>query len=207
MKYEFLKQIYISNEKNKLYGYETPKRTYGGYLIKHVNNDTCYSVISSLNVQTSKYHKETLLDHVALVTYNMIKKCGIDKLAVTIAILHDIGKKYTIKVNNNGDICYYNHELVSAQLAVDVMNNGNYTPDEIKIVTAVIEAHLQLKLLKGIARECFIEGFTNIYGSKAIEYLVALDESDIGIANEEDIKTFDEDISYGYSIISDFVYL
>ena len=210
MKYNELKDMYIGEVISAVYGYCTPKKISEGFLIPHTNNSSCYSIIESLNIQTSKYHKESLLDHIAMVTYRKNEKFENDKLALTIAILHDIGKKFTIKVNNIGDICYYNHELVSSQIAEELMlSSNNYSAEEVKICCSVIEAHLQLKLLKGISRECFIEGFRSIYGTKALEYLIALDESDEGVSDNEYLKTneYIDIVTLGEQLILDFNYI
>ena len=204
MTIENLRNLYEAEEYNK-YG-STPEFTENGFAINHVNSNSI-TYFDSLDIQTSKYHQEGLMDHIALVTRRMASASNYDTLAITIAILHDLGKKYTIKINAHGEVCYYGHEHLSALIAKDLINEHRLlNEDDTNIVFAVIDAHLQLKLLKGIALYCFVEGFKKIYGEKAYHYLEMLDKADEGI-NESDLLDesrmfgYEESIKTGYSII------
>jgi len=79
--------------------------------------DNIEEVIAPIGTQTSKYHHENLRDHVALVAANLVDAGLSSTLAVQLAVLHDVGKKYTAATNKVGDICYYNQEAVSALIA------------------------------------------------------------------------------------------
>lgn len=209
MTLENLKNLYEAAENNK-YG-STPEFTENGFAIKHVNSDKV-TYFDSLDIQTSKYHQEGLMDHIALVTRRIAFESNLDPVAIKIAILHDLGKKYTVKINPRGEVCYYGHEHISAIIAKDLIDSGVITVSEedAKIVFAVIDAHLQLKLLKGIALECFIEGFKKLYGEKAYEYLTMLDYADEGISEEDLLDyakmcRFMECIETGYAIIEGMI--
>ena len=94
-----------------------------------------------IGTQTSKYHHENLRDHVALVAANLVDAGLSSTLAVQLAVLHDVGKKYTAATNKVGDICYYNHEAVSALIAKYWLR-GTASKSTIKQIVAVIYAHL-----------------------------------------------------------------
>jgi hypothetical protein len=209
MTIENLKNLYEAAAENK-YG-STPEFTENGFAIRHVNsNEITY--FDSLDIQTSKYHKEGLMDHVALVVSRIGYAVKRNPLAVKIAILHDLGKKYTVKINPRGEVCYYGHEHLSALIAKDLISNGVITmsDEDAKITFAVIDAHLQLKLLKGIALECFVEGFKKLYGIRAYKYLLMLHKADEGIS-EADLLDFgkmcelEEHIKTGYAIIEGMI--
>ena len=205
-----LKNLYVSSENGK-YGC-TPEFNENGFAIKHTDSDEKITYFESLNTQTSRYHQEDLMDHIALVTRRVGFTSNLDPLAIKIAILHDLGKKYTVKINPRGDVCYYGHEHISAIIAKDLIDSGVITVSDkdANTIFAVIDAHLQLKLLKGIALECFIEGFKKLYGEKAYEYLVMLDDADEGVS-EEDLSDyakmcrFNECIKTGYAIIEGMI--
>lgn len=204
-----LRNLYIGSASNK-FG-STPELTSNGYAIKHVNSDEV-TYFDTLDNQTSKYHQESLMDHIALVARNIAYITNLDLLAVKIAILHDLGKKYTIKINNIGDVCFYNHEHVSALIAKDMIDSKVFiaTDEEAKIIFAVIDAHLQIKLLKGIAYECFVKGFEEIYGTRALNILLALDKADEGITKDSmiedpDMTNYLEKIKSGYVYIDSVI--
>ena len=98
-----------------------------------------------IGTQTSKWHYETLQQHVALVAANAVD-AGIEpKLAVALAVLHDIGKKYTSATNKVGGVCFYNHAQVSAFIATHWLSNWTYPMDWDEMgdeIIVVIYAHM-----------------------------------------------------------------
>ena len=103
--------------------------------------DDIEEVVAPIGTQTSKYHHENLRDHVALVAANLVDAGLSGTLAVQLAVLHDMGKKYTAATNKVGDICYYNHEAISALIAKYWLR-GTASQSTIKQIVAVIYAHL-----------------------------------------------------------------
>lgn len=215
MKIEELKKLYLEDEINEAYNVSTPQKTERGtYLVENMKEGQL-TEIESLNIQTSKYHQELLLDHIAIVAHKMYELTVFtsrkqNKIAVAIAILHDLGKKFTVKINQAGEICYWNHEILSAYLARDYMlihNQNDYFTDEvINMISIVIHQHLQLKLIcDDIARRCYIEGFRKIYGEEAYNYLEMLDQADQGYPEGSEIDY--NYIEEGYSIIEKYYYL
>lgn len=215
MKIEELEKLYLEDEINKGYNVSTPQKTERGtYLVENMKKGQL-AEIESLNIQTSKYHQELLLDHIAIVTHKMHELTMFtsrkqNKIAVAIAILHDLGKKFTVKINHAGEICYWNHESLSANLARDYMlihnQNDYFTNEEINMIFIVIHQHLQLKLIRDdIARRCYIEGFRKIYGEEAYNYLEMLDQADQGYPEGSEIDY--NYIGEGYSIIEKYYYL
>ena len=197
--------------------HHTPNYIEGlGYAIPHVKDPKTVTFIENLNVQTSRYHKETVMDHIALVVYNMHRDYGntFGELAIAIAILHDLGKKYTIGINNIGDICYYGHEKLSAEIArnvitnTDIYRNNLFTDEDVDTLYNVIYHHLDLKLIKDEdMKEIYCQGFRQKYGKRALDYLVILDKEDQGIADTNDLyskETLDK-IQIGTNIIMKYV--
>lgn len=184
----------------------TPQYVDGkGYAILHTNsNEVTY--IDDLSVQTSKYHTEDLIDHISMVAARINRECSNDKVALAIAVLHDLGKKFTIKFNPANEICFYGHEEISAKLAEDILaDNKNFTEEDKQVIYAVIRNHLQLKLLKADALKCFEVGFETLYGQRALEYLRLLDKADEGVKQgdefpealaEEGYKAFNYILQY-----------
>lgn len=99
-------------------------------------------VVGPIGTQTSKYHQENLEQHVALVVANLAN-AGIDEaLATVLALLHDIGKKYTSATNQVGDVCFYNHAEVSAFIVGHWLRNESYNERLAKEIVAVVYGHM-----------------------------------------------------------------
>ena len=98
-------------------------------------------VVGPIGTQTSKYHQETLQQHAELVAANLIDT-GIDKdLAVKLAVLHDIGKKYTSATNAVGGVCFYNHAELSAFIVSHWLRQS-CDEKTAKEIVAVIYGHM-----------------------------------------------------------------
>lgn len=137
----------------------------------------------------SMYNDEAVLSHVASVAYKMytatmFQDKRLNKMATTIAILHDMG-------NDNGRI--------SADLAREFLwSNENFTDEERNLIYIVIHQHKQLKLhTEEIVRNIYITGFKQIYGTEAFELLEMLDVYDTDDSDYQDIKE-------GYRVIEEF---
>ena len=213
MKIEELKRMYTGDETNNYYEVSTPQKTEHGYLVDNLKDGTM-TEIYNLEYQKSKYHQEGLTEHIALVAHKMHQMTMFtsrkqNRIAVAIAILHDLGKKFTIKINQVGDVCYWNHESLSANLARDFLlthnDDGHFTDEEINMIFIIIHQHLQLKVIKDeLARRCYIEGFKKIYGAEAYDYLELLDQADQGYPEGTEIDY--NYINEGFSIIEDYLY-
>ena len=77
-----------------------------GYAIPHVKDPKTVTFIENLNVQTSRYHKETVMDHIALVVYNMHRDYGNTFGELAIAIAKTL-KIYNKDITNLGNIMSY----------------------------------------------------------------------------------------------------
>lgn len=163
--------------------YSTPQYVKGSFLIPKIGIDNEFYEASTLNEQYSRYHFESISDHVAIVAYRM-KEYG--KLGVTIAVFHDVAKKYTTQINKRGDYCFYGHEELSAIIARGIlMDVPEFTKDEKDIIYNVIKYHLQLKLIQKEAIPVFKDGFVDMFGIEALELLEALNAADQGVLEED----------------------
>ena len=103
--------------------------------------DGIKEVVGPIGTQTSKYHHETLQQHAAVVAANLVD-VGIEKaLAVKLALLHDIGKKYTSATNKIGEVCFYEHAPVSAFIAGYWLRQWPISKRLAKKIVAVIYSH------------------------------------------------------------------
>ena len=94
-----------------------------------------------IGTQTSKYHHETIQQHVGLVAANLVDAGVPKELAVMLAVLHDIGKKYTSATNKVGGVCAYNHGEISAFIAGYWLRRM-YDERKAKEIVAVVYGHM-----------------------------------------------------------------
>lgn len=98
-------------------------------------------VVGPIGTQTSKYHKETLTEHVELVAAHLVEHAFGEELARWLATLHDVGKKYTSVTNRVGEVCFCNHAEISAFIAGHWLRQFlNYKSS--KEIMAIIYAHM-----------------------------------------------------------------
>jgi len=103
--------------------------------------DDITEVVDRFGTQKSKYHSETLLQHVSIVAAGLIDE-GVPKdRAIKLALYHDLGKKYTCATNKIGEICFYNHAQISAFILSHWFEKED-DEDEAKIIVAAIYAHM-----------------------------------------------------------------
>lgn len=96
-----------------------------------------------IGAQNSRFHEEKLSEHVAMVQVNL-EEAGIPReIAGKIAVLHDVGKKYTSSTNSMGDISSINHAEVSAFIASHWLKQWNMEEQDKKVLVAVILAHMK----------------------------------------------------------------
>ena len=92
-------------------------------------------------VEQNKYHKDDAFNHAV----GVVKHTPKDLKARLAAVFHDIAKPLTKSVDPNGDIHFYDHEDVGAQIAQDVMQRMKYPNDMIQSVSNIVKNHMRLK--------------------------------------------------------------
>lgn len=93
-----------------------------------------------VGLKQNKYHKWDGFGHTMEVLKNTPPRL-ITRLA---GLFHDIGKPTTKSVVD-GEVHFYQHEKISAEIAKDIMTRLKYPNDIIKAVTATVGTHMQLK--------------------------------------------------------------
>lgn len=86
-------------------------------------------------------HEFNVLDHCILA----MSAVPADKPTLRFAaLLHDIGKPSCYSVDEDGNVHFYRHEEVSAEIANRIMCRLRFSNDEIKHVTTLIKEHMVL---------------------------------------------------------------
>jgi poly(A) polymerase len=93
--------------------------------------------------QPPEYHPEgDVYEHVRLML-TKIKEPNLD-LALGV-LFHDVGKKPTSKVDENGRIRFNEHESVGANMTEKIMTDLRYDNKKIEIVKELVQHHMQFK--------------------------------------------------------------
>jgi poly(A) polymerase len=93
--------------------------------------------------QPPNFHPEgDVYQHVRLML-TKIEQPNLD-LALGV-LLHDVGKKPTAKVDENGRIRFNEHESVGARMAEEIMTGLRYDNKTIQTVRELVQHHMQFK--------------------------------------------------------------
>jgi hypothetical protein len=95
--------------------------------------------------QYSKYHKETLPEHSAVVTSRLIDAGLNSTLAAILGTFHDCGKKYTGCTNERGEVSFPEHARVGAFFTACWLDEMVPSTQDRKILTAVVYGHMKPK--------------------------------------------------------------
>ncbi len=93
--------------------------------------------------QPPQFHPEgDVYEHVRL----MLSKIEQPNLELALGVLlHDVGKKPTAKVDENGRIRFNEHESVGAEMAEKIMTGLRYDNKSIQTVRELVQHHMQFK--------------------------------------------------------------
>ena len=93
--------------------------------------------------QPPQYHPEgDVYEHVRL----MLSKIKEPNLDLTLGVLfHDVGKKPTSKMDENGRIRFNEHESVGAMMTENIMTEMRYDNKTIETVKELVQHHMQFK--------------------------------------------------------------
>ena len=94
------------------------------------------------DITQNEYHNyNTIWQHILKVVANTRNDLHL-RMA---ALLHDIGKIETRTVDDNGNIHFYKHELVSAEMCDTILKRLKYSNDFIKTVQILVKNHMRTK--------------------------------------------------------------
>jgi len=137
-------------------------------------------------------HTLQVLDNTAALTKNSTLRIA--------ALLHDIGKPRTLKVEN-GKVSFHRHELVGANMSVKVCKKLKISQKETEIIEHLIRYHLRPHLLaKENPTDNALARFIREVGTN-MKGLFIIAQSDITSKNEKKVKQAREKIVYLYERI------
>ena len=94
------------------------------------------------DITQNEYHNyNTIWQHILKVVENTRSDLEL-RMA---ALLHDIGKINTRTVDDNGNVHFYKHEFVSAEMCDTILRRLKYSNDFIKTVQILVKNHMRTK--------------------------------------------------------------
>ena len=134
--------------------------------------------------QTSKNHRETILEHISIVMAWISKDTNNDIDMQLVALLHDAWKKYTTWTNQKWELCFYNHEKVSAYLAATIYRQLWFSKEEAEPYVRIIHDHtLPFNERKDGTKK---EEYRELYGDYTTESIIMLNKNDLWITLEDE---------------------
>lgn len=91
----------------------------------------------------NKYHFGTVWEHTMKVLDNVKNSLSLEVRMA--ALLHDIGKIQTRRVDDNGNVHFYKHEIASAEMCETILRRLKYSNDFIKTVQVLAKNHMRCK--------------------------------------------------------------
>ena len=87
------------------------------------------------------YHFGTVWEH----TLKVVENTKNDLVLRMAALLHDIGKIKTRTIDENGNVHFYKHEIVSSEMCNTILRRLKYSNDFIKTVQILVKNHMRTK--------------------------------------------------------------
>ncbi|GAB4460526.1 MAG: HD domain-containing protein [Armatimonadaceae bacterium] len=142
-------------------------------------------------VTQNRFHKYDVWTHTLVALGNLPSDADlVTRLAV---LLHDVGKPVTRTVGDDGEVHFYGHETVGAEMARTLLTRLRYSADEIQAVVTLVSLHMRYGAYDP-------EEWTDAAVRRLIrtvgEYrgtLFAIARADIGACNTEEFPTADLD--------------
>lgn len=94
------------------------------------------------DITQNEYHNyNTIWQHILKVVENTRSDLEL-RMA---ALLHDIGKIKTRTVDENGNVHFYKHELVSSEMCDTILRRLKYSNDFIRMIQVLVKNHMRTK--------------------------------------------------------------
>lgn len=98
-------------------------------------------LVAMQGVTQGKWHHADVWDH----TLEVVRQAGSGDLELALAaLLHDVGKPATRSVDANGDIRFFGHESVGAEMARKLLRRLRYPGETIERVSLLVASHMRL---------------------------------------------------------------
>lgn len=134
-----------------------------------------------INVEQNKFHQFDVHRHIL----ETLKNTPEDLIMRLTALLHDIGKPNCKNIDNNGDIHFYRHEEISAQMAKIILMRLKYDNSTIEEVCHLVLHHMDFLDFHNMTDKA-IRKAINRHGLDRLKKLIIFRRSDLlGSGNQK----------------------
>jgi len=96
-------------------------------------------IIPSAGFEQNEFHTQDVFDHSLAV----VQATSADLILRLSALFHDIGKVYTLSIDNQGRRHFYGHEHVSVKVCTETLQRLRYSHEIISAVSTLIRLHMR----------------------------------------------------------------
>jgi tRNA nucleotidyltransferase (CCA-adding enzyme) len=139
-----------------------------------------------VNCSQNNHHKYFVFMHI-LEVVNIVPNSLDIRLA---ALFHDIGKPQTKTIDPDGDIHFYEHDEVSANIAQEILTRLRYSNDIIDEVVYLVRNHMEL-MNYPMMSEKGCRKLLNRHGEPRLKKLIEFRKADLlgsGTRNEKEVE-------------------
>lgn len=105
-------------------------------------------LLSLVGVTQGSYHYTDVWTH----TLHVLENARSDSIELALAaLLHDIGKPLTRTIDEHGDIRFFGHENVGAELALKLCRRWRYSQRTAESVARMVKNHMRLNSMKSVS--------------------------------------------------------
>lgn len=147
----------------------------------------------------NNFHKFDVYGHILETLYFIPNDLSL-RLA---ALFHDIGKPQTKSIDENGNIHFYGHEEISANMAEEIMRRLKYNNDIIDEVTYLVAHHMELMNTPFNSNKA-IRKLLNRHGEQRLKKLIEIRRADLlgsGTRTSEYVEDLIKEYKYRLNIV------
>jgi poly(A) polymerase len=141
-------------------------------------------------VTQNRFHRYDVWEHTLVALGNLPPDAALTvRLAV---LLHDVAKPATRTVDEAGEVHFYGHEEVGAEMARAILTRLRYANDEIEVVTRLVRLHMRYGAYSPEWTDAAVRRLIRAVGPYRHD-LFTIARADIGACNTDDFPTADLD--------------
>jgi poly(A) polymerase len=99
---------------------------------------------SMVKCEQGKYHHLDVWDHTRLVVKNLVSEGTNDFTLVLSGLFHDIGKPTTRTIDDAGNIRFFGHEALGANMTRQILHRWKVSADDTNRVCTLVKNHMRL---------------------------------------------------------------
>lgn len=140
-------------------------------------------------VTQNRFHRYDVWKHTLVALDNLPE--GVSMLVRLAVLLHDIGKPQTRTVDEQGEVHFYGHEDVGAEIARTLLTRLRFSVDEVEAVTRLVSLHMRYGAYQpDVWTDASLRRLIRTVGEHRQD-LFAIARADIAACNTDDFPTAD----------------